>query len=314
MPRIPHPAPPPPPPSPGGAAAAEAIAPLFFDVLGLFGAPPSSFVLGAGGGGDDGPSLWSVWHTTAAVPPPPPGPVTTADFPDDAPPARRPARKRPADDGDAECCCICLDPLRAAAAVTLPPCAHRVHTACLCGVEPGAGVGGDAAVRCPLCRAPLDRHALGAMGFAVAPGDLRACEARCGALRHLRDGTGWTAAAPSEAPGRTLARLVGACRRLGMRDGLVYNVCVLGLERACYHRRSLAASLAAELAPGGGAPHRRRRTPTTWCRRPWRRTWTSSSRPAGTSTTAASSKTTPTARGPRRCTPCSWTPTGTWWS
>lgn len=214
-----------------------------------------------------------------------PRPISTADFPDVSAPevaplrikrarsttagSGRPPRKLMKHASPAVVCCICLEtvgcgapraaedspppppcPLMGATPLALQPCGHVMHTGCMCAVVvPAGAAGAEAVVRCPLCRAALDRYDLGTMGFDVRPCALRVGAARCNALRHLRDGTLGAAVntAQGESRGHALARVLGICRDVSMRDGFVYNVCVLGIERALYHRRELAIALHAEL-------------------------------------------------------------------
>lgn len=187
------------------------------------------------GGGDD------AWIA-------PPQPISTAAFPDlrrSIPPARgtkRALRSSPADG----CCCVCLETLFPNAVATLPSCHHQLHRRCLFGVLSSGALGAQGMVRCPLCRAAVDRYDCGDLGMDVRPAALRAVAQRCAAVRALTDGAArW--AAPPASPSEAVARLVAQSTHTCAADGFVYNCAILAIERSLYHRRTLSLSLAIDL-------------------------------------------------------------------
>jgi hypothetical protein len=144
-----------------------------------------------------------------------PQPITTTSFPDrpaaDPPvhPAttraakRRSSRRRARTDedpvvrkksraggGGPDGCAICLESLDAASPAAVLPCAHSYHRRCLFAVLTAPTLGSCSMVRCPLCRASVDRYDLAAMGYDVGPRRLARAQRRCGALFRLLTGGG----------------------------------------------------------------------------------------------------------------------------
>lgn len=251
-----------------------------------------------GEGADPRPSLHGPPLTAAAVlmagaigggPPswldttePPPRALSTAAFPDPgtraadnrqsrslagssmAAQAATTTKKRRRGPPAGEACCVCLDPLLGGGPtprrpLELPACGHHLHRRCLFGLLVGNSLGAEAMVRCPLCRATVDRHDCTQMGLDVRPSALCAAARRCAAVRRLADGAvQWRDGEPaaSRRPATDIvADLVGQCAGTRASDGFVYNCSVLCLDRALYHRRGLVLSLATEIRlsrPKGG--------------------------------------------------------------
>ena len=61
-----------------------------------------------------------------------------------------------------EICCICLELL--GEGVSTLPCRHTLHSRCLWAIPSNGTLGANGMMRCPLCRADVDRHSLGHMG------------------------------------------------------------------------------------------------------------------------------------------------------
>lgn len=152
-------------------------------------------------------------------------------------------------------CCVCLDPVEDDAA-QLPECQHTLHARCLWGVLTPACLGASSMMRCPLCRHPLDRPALVALGYDVGPRTLARVAHACQAYRQLLSGNPATETGPraDEAPAAPLVRAIRAAATLTARDGFVYNTCLLALERMIRHKRTLSHSLAQQLAAWHAAP------------------------------------------------------------
>lgn len=141
-------------------------------------------------------------------PPPPrvPRPISTATFPDRTrpPPPRvnkqarvcrryrrrgkvvtqSVLRKRLRNE---ESCAICLETVTPVFGATLP-CHHTFHRLCLFSVLTAPALGSNSMLRCPLCRASVDRHDLAAMGCDVSPSRLVIADRRCNALGQLAAG------------------------------------------------------------------------------------------------------------------------------
>ena len=182
-----------------------------------------------------------------------PRPIATTSFPDRLPvrPAtqRRSTRRR-ARSADTQTlaskrnrpdpggCAICLEPLDGPSLAVLS-CTHSYHRKCLFAVLTAPAMGGCSMVRCPLCRATVDRHDLAAMGYDVSPQRLALAARRCGALFQLASGGGYGMQAVSS--------LVQQCGDTEAIDGFLYNSTVLAIERALYHRLGLIQSLDSQL-------------------------------------------------------------------
>ena len=136
-----------------------------------------------------------------------------------------------------------LEPVTDAAAAL--PCAHRLHAACLWGVQTSDCLGAASMMRCPLCRVPLDRHDLGTMGYRVGASALAATARRCHAFRCLLEGP-----PPSSAAHRpsSIVRAIRHCHDLTSLDGFVYNTCLLPLDRMIEHKLGFARALRRELS------------------------------------------------------------------
>lgn len=155
------------------------------------------------------------------------------------PPQVRPRRAPLADDerhrGDKNCP-VCLEPILRRPQHICLPCGHQMHGTCAFGLLNLPVLGASAMVRCPLCRAFLDRYDIETMGIPVGPRDLAGVERRCLAVRRL--------AQPFSATENTktteVSALVRRCRGGRASDGFIYNIAILPIERALYHRRNLA--------------------------------------------------------------------------
>lgn len=134
----------------------------------------------------------------------------------------------------------------------LAACGHELHAGCLWGILPSLCLGAESMMRCPLCRHPIDRYDLIAMGYGdtvTHPRQLAAVAQRCHAFRSLVTPEGGSSAVLTGVPRSTLtARLVQRCASLTARDGFVYNTCVLPLERMLHHKQNFANSLHLQLS------------------------------------------------------------------
>jgi hypothetical protein len=130
------------------------------------------------------PSL-SVVHLPSpfSIVPQVPSPLSTASFPDRTGPGRKRRRRtgQPVND-----CPICIGPLTGSIAYLA--CGHGFHRQCLFGLLTPPVLGASSMLRCPMCRAPIDRYDLGALGCDVSPQRLVIAERRCDALRQLAIG------------------------------------------------------------------------------------------------------------------------------
>ena len=171
-----------------------------------------------------------------------PTPVTTCDFPDRT--AARRGRKRSRD-----CCPVCLEVAGCVSSLTTLPCGHSLHRLCAFALLTAPVLGARSMLRCPLCRHPIDRHDAAAMGCDVSPRHLGKAASRCDSLRRLVSGgnTWATGGALTQPPSSLVARLVLNCEGTDATDGFVYNIAVLALERALFHRRTFSQSLDSQL-------------------------------------------------------------------
>lgn len=138
---------------------------------------------------------------------------------------------------DEDTCAICLESVLKTSALMLP-CHHTFHRLCLFAVLTAPALGSNSMLRCPLCRATLDRYDLAAMGCDVSPRRLALAHRRCQALIQL----GSSGSTP-----QTVAWLVQRCSDTEAVDGFLYNCTLLAVERALCHRRTLVQSLYAQL-------------------------------------------------------------------
>ena len=186
-----------------------------------------------------------------------PVPMSTIDFPDKR--RGRRARKRLRTAALlASDCAVCLEDLPSSA---LPlPCGHRFHRACIFAVLTSPVLGACSMMRCPMCRAAVDRHDLGAMGFDVSPRRLALAHSRCVSLRCLAVGIGPFAGHLPVL--RTISLLVRQCADTEAVDGFLYNAAVLAIERSLFHRINLAKSIEVQLQ----APRNRRFEPVEFIR------------------------------------------------
>lgn len=159
-------------------------------------------------------------------------PVVTLDFNWNKPRICR-KRCRVAPDTDTNCS-ICLESMDRNNAVQLP-CKHYLHVLCMVSLLPGMALGSRSMVRCPMCRYDIDRYDLGTMGFPVRVRDIVSAGTKCKTIRELRNEQNRTC--------DQVARLVRTSYQTCATDGLVYNVCVLSIERALRHRRMFMQSI-----------------------------------------------------------------------
>ena len=110
-------------------------------------------------------------------------------------------------------------------------------------------------MKCPMCRAPVDRHDLLRAGYAVSP-------------RRLSRGppSAWRGASAPKQVGRAchalrallvdrqriqppwVIRYLVDSRSLTSMDGFVYNTCLLSLERMLHHKGNFVRTLQNQLA------------------------------------------------------------------
>lgn len=178
-----------------------------------------------------------------------PGPVTTREFP----PAKQPQySKRILDDHevDKSVCPVCLEDL--CHGVCRLFCDHRLHHHCFWGILPINTRGADAMVRCPMCRATVDRDTLRLLGYDVSVTHLAVVGRACRDYRDLLHGSTSTLpqyhVSPSPERRMDLVRRILSCGRLEPADGLLYNVCVLPLDRMIADKHAFMASLSIQLA------------------------------------------------------------------
>jgi hypothetical protein len=113
-------------------------------------------------------------------------------------------------------------------------------------------------VRCPLCRYELDRYDLRGMAFRCDPAQLRSAHVHCLSLRALLYGEEAAAAMEEDVPPmQRVGRLVLRCKDTDVTDGLVYNVCLLAIERALFLRVHMVDRLRGDLED----QHRRHQQP-----------------------------------------------------
>lgn len=195
-------------------------------------------------------SLDSVLHGNI------PGPITTREFP--FPGGKKPPYlKRSADadrGGDTTACCpICLDPLTCGVCRLF--CDHRLHHQCLWGILPVSALGGCTMLRCPMCRATMDRYTLRLLGYDVSVPNLRVVSRGCQDFRdmlHVNPMMGLLQVDGGQSPNpdsrrRMVHRILNTCL-LGPADGFLYNVCVLAIDRMIADKRSFATNLRVQVA------------------------------------------------------------------
>ncbi len=100
-------------------------------------------------------------------------------------------------------------------------------------------------LRCPMCRGAIDRFDLGAMGLDVSPAQLKRISARCDAVRAIGAGGGMTTTQRPDY--EAVARLVRRCEGTRASDGFVFNVVLLSIERAIFHRKGFMQGLVGQL-------------------------------------------------------------------
>lgn len=129
-------------------------------------------------------------------------------------------------DHEEDTCCVCLESLHGSNqnVITLS-CDHTFHDRCLWSVQTNNAYGAKGMVRCPLCRTPIDRYDLNAMGLDVSPSQLARIAIRCDALRRLQQND----PAPSSARTTWVKDAVRKCQPLTAVDGFLYNTCILAL-------------------------------------------------------------------------------------
>lgn len=211
-----------------------------------------------------------------------PVPLTTAFFPDNNPATCARKRKAPVCDSlgmhggrrqrrrktESQLvnnCSICLTFLRPCTRVCVAakkldpvghsptpvtfPCGHAFHRGCVHQLLTAPTIGPSAMMRCPMCRAPLDRYDLHNMGYVVSPRTLAVIVRRCDALSVLGKTAGVARIAhrTSQPVSRVLAGIIRQCAGTTASDGFVYNTAVLALDRAMFHRRDLVESLKQQL-------------------------------------------------------------------
>lgn len=218
----------------------------------------STFFIGGGGGGSNN----NMFFATTA----PflsglmaPSALSTAEFPDQPQlllkAGLRPARKRGR--SAAACCCICLDAVCTGNDDSLEfPCGHAFHRRhCAFNLLATPVLGAQSMMRCPMCRACVDRHDLANVlgADAVKPSALCAIAKRCESFRSLTDGT--SGALPRQEPiAKAVARCIQRCAAMRASDGFVYNTCLLAIDRALFHRRGFVRVLEGQLRSGSQSP------------------------------------------------------------
>lgn len=113
---------------------------------------------------------------------------------------------------------------------------------------PNRVLGAHSMMRCPLCRENVDRVDLQQMGYDVSPKRMTQAAGRCNALRSLMHGVSHANNTGFTTPEERVTRLIQMCAQTTGSDGLVYNTCVLHVERALAHRKHFIADLEAELS------------------------------------------------------------------
>lgn len=165
-------------------------------------------------------------------------PVVTSDFVWNKARMMRKRRRSSMTLPDGGTCCVCLEPMTKTKVVELP-CHHHIDLLCLASVIPNVGLGSRSMIRCPLCRYELDRYDLQNMGFLVTPQIIKHIERCCHGVRRLTNETQKTTA--------EVARLVRSCVGTCVSDGLVYNTCILAIERALHHKMLFIRSIEGNL-------------------------------------------------------------------
>jgi hypothetical protein len=127
------------------------------------------------------------------------------------------------------------------------PCGHHMHRVCAFGLLTMPALGSGGMMRCPICRGTIDRYDLRGIGLDVSVPHLNRIADRCSAVRALGSGGGMDAMLQPDYA--AVARLVRRSSGTRASDGFVYNTVLLPIERALFHRKGLAHSLAEQLAP-----------------------------------------------------------------
>ena len=157
-----------------------------------------------------------------------------------------------------ETCCVCLEEFHVLPTAVLA-CHHVLHEPCLWGLQTNNTLGASSMMRCPLCRHPLDRHSLTAMGYDVRPSQLRRIGRACHAFRSLMMNDSWRHRCPC-ARRKSLVQAIVDCRSLTALDGFLYNTCLCALERMLQHKTLIVHTLESQLRHppegwgGGGKP------------------------------------------------------------
>jgi hypothetical protein len=162
---------------------------------------------------------------------------------------------------DGHDCVICLEPVVGATTLLTLPCGHAFHRVCVFAVLTAPVLGACSMFRCPMCRASVDRHDLGALGVDVSPHRLCLAQQRCDSLRRLVAGV-QTPHHQQLPVMHAVATLVRRCTATEAVDGFLYNVAVLAIERTLFHRINLIRSLETQLR----APRNRRFDPVEFIR------------------------------------------------
>ena len=139
-------------------------------------------------------------------------------------------KKRPLSD-----CLICQEAVGTESPVGIVRlfcCGVTMHTSCFGGMLPPLCLGANGTVSCPNCRSSIDKGVLGKIGFMLSPSNLVCMHARYTALRTMLQHKFSTVG--------EMATLYSKTKGLKPTDGLVYNVCLFAIDRACNDRLSMA--------------------------------------------------------------------------
>ena len=139
-------------------------------------------------------------------------------------------KKRPLSD-----CLICQEAVGTPSPVGIVRlfcCGVTMHTSCFAGMLPPLCLGANSGVSCPNCRSTVDKGVLGRIGFLLSPSNLISVYARYTALRTMLHHKFSTVG--------DMAMLYSKTNGLKSTDGLVYNVCLFAIDRACNDRVSMA--------------------------------------------------------------------------
>lgn len=179
-------------------------------------------------------------HNSMMIPPTPSlQPITTSAFVWNKP---RLNRKRKwsllcVQGQDMSSCCICLEPIKTKDRMHLVqlPCHHVLHLICFVSLLPNKALGSRSMLRCPLCRYEIDRFDLQKMGFLVTVKEMLASTNRVRLIRSLMHEPTMTT--------EGVASKIKTCMVTSVTDGLVYNACILPIERALEHQKMFIRSL-----------------------------------------------------------------------